>query len=75
MRKQTSLRKRKLIWGLALVSAGLIIIVAGLLLPSMVDISSFNPRLIPAAGVVLIGVGIAYLAQYATIRLDPQAAR
>lgn len=77
MRKQTSLGKSKLVWGLVLVAAGLILVVAGLLLPLLVPIDtlSFNPRLIPAAGVVLLGVGIANLVQYASIRLDPQAAR
>ena len=75
MRKATSLRKSKLMWGLALLAAGLLIIIVGLVLPRLVDISAFNPRLIPAAGVVLVGVGIAYLGQYATIRLDPEAGR
>ncbi len=75
MRKQTSLEKSKLFWGLALIGAGLMMVAAGLLLPRLVDTLSFNPRLIPAAGVVLIGVGFVQMSQYATIRLDPQAAR
>lgn len=64
-------------WGLALNAAGLIFVVAGLLLPLLVDVVmlGFNPRLIPAAGIVLLGAGIAYLVQYATIRLDPRAAQ
>jgi uncharacterized membrane protein len=75
MRKQTSLEKSKLFLGLALIATGLIVIAAGLLLPRLVDTLNFNPRLIPAAGVVLLGVGFAQLVQYATIRLVPQAAR
>lgn len=77
MSKQTSLGKSKLFLGLALIAAGLILVVAGLVLPLLiaVDTLSFNPRLIPAAGVVLLGVGLANLVQYASIRLDPQAAR
>lgn len=77
MRKQTSLGKGKLLWGLAMIAMGLILVVAGLLLPLLVDVGtpSFNPRLIPAAGVVLLGVGLGYLVQYASIRLNPQAAQ
>jgi hypothetical protein len=77
MLKQTNLGKSKLFWGVALIATGLILVVAGLLLPLLVpvDTLSFNPRLIPAAGVVLLGVGIASLVQYASIRLDPQTAR
>lgn len=77
MHKQTSLVKSKLFLGLALIAAGLILVAAGLLLPLLVQVDTlrFNPRLIPAAGVVLLGAGMAFLAQYATIRLDPQVAR
>lgn len=77
MSKQMSLVKSKLVLGLALLAAGLILVVAGLLLLRLVQVDTlgFNPRLIPAAGVVLLGVGMAFLAQYATTRLDPQAAR
>jgi hypothetical protein len=77
MHKQTSQEKSKLFWGLGLITAGLIVVAAGLLLPLLVpvDTLSFNPRLIPAAGVVLLGVGISFLVQYASIRLDPQTAR
>lgn len=77
MLKQTNLGKSKLFWGVALIAAGLSLVVAGLLLPLLIPVNtlSFNPRLIPAAGVVLLGVGIASLVQYASIRLDPQTAR
>lgn len=77
MHKQTSLGKNKLFWGVGLITTGLILVAAGLLLPLLVlvDTLSFNPKLIPAAGVVLLGIGIANLVQYASIRLDPQTAR
>lgn len=75
MRNQTSLIKGKLFLGVGLGAAGLILIIAGLLLPRFIGTPGFNPRLIPAAGVVLVGVGFAFLAQYATYRLDPQVGR
>jgi uncharacterized membrane protein len=75
MRNQTNLRKNKLLGGLALIAAGLILVAAGLVLPHFVNIVSFNPKLIPAAGVLLLGFGIANMAQYATIRIAPETAR
>ncbi|HZW05098.1 MAG TPA: hypothetical protein VFF68_14290, partial [Anaerolineaceae bacterium] len=77
MRKQTSLGKMKLFWGLALITAGLLFVIAGLLLPLLVDVDTlnFNPRLIPAAGVVLLGGGIGFLVQYASFHFDLKAAQ
>jgi uncharacterized membrane protein YidH (DUF202 family) len=75
MRNQNSWVKGKLYWGLALLAGGVVVGVVGLALPGMLGELAFNPRLIQGLGIFLIGVGIAMLVQYASVRRNPQAAR
>ncbi len=75
MSNQTNLMRTKVTWGLFYLAAGLIVAVAGVLLPLLLGDLGFNERIITAVGILLVGIGVANLVQYATMRRDPKAAR
>ena len=67
--------KRQMLIGWILLVSGLLVCVAGLLISRLGSGLSFNTRIITGIGILLIGIGIAYLVRYSTARRDPQVAR
>jgi ABC-type uncharacterized transport system permease subunit len=65
---------RQIQLGWALLVAGLVIAVVGILLPRLAGSLSFNPRIITGLGILLLGIGTAFLVRYGAARRDPQAA-
>ncbi len=60
--------------GWIILIAGLVLGLGGAILPRLVSGLAFNPRLITGLGILLLGVGIAFLVRYGAARQDPQAA-
>ncbi|RPI80663.1 MAG: hypothetical protein EHM41_22275 [Chloroflexi bacterium] len=61
--------------GWLFLASGLIVGVAGILLPWLVGDLPFNQRIITAVGILLCGCGVGYLMRYGAVRKDDQAAR
>jgi ABC-type uncharacterized transport system permease subunit len=66
---------RQLWLGRILLIIGLIVGVTGILLPRLVSGLPFNPRIITGLGILLLGIGVAYLVRYAAAGRDVQTAR
>lgn len=64
-----------LVWGLVSGGLGLGLTIAGFVLRVVPGSPVFLGRLVPAIGIVLIGLGIASLVQYAFMRRSPEARR
>jgi ABC-type uncharacterized transport system permease subunit len=75
MNKHVEWINRQLWLGRILLIAGLIVGVAGLLLPRLVNGLQFNPRIITGLGILLLGIGFAYLVRYGAAGRDVQVAR
>lgn len=74
MNKQVNWVKQQLLLGRVALAAGIVLSIAGLLLPRLAGSLPFNARIITGLGILLLGVGTAYLVRYSTARHDPQAA-
>lgn len=72
MRNQTNWAKGILTWGVVLAVLGIALAAAGLLLPDVAGKLGLNEKLIPAAGIVLLVLGLVSLLQYAFARSDPK---
>lgn len=59
--------------GWILLAAGLVVAVVGILLLLIADLP-FNGRIITGLGILLLGIGTAYLMRYSAARRDSQAA-
>ncbi len=60
--------------GWALLAAGLVFAVVGIILPLLIGSLPFNHRIITGLGILLLGIGVAFLVRYGSARRDPQAA-
>lgn len=65
---------RQLRTGWLLLAAGLVLVVVGLLLPRLLVNPGFNTRIITGLGILLTGVGAAYLSRYGIGRRNPEMA-
>ena len=61
--------------GWVFLAAGLVVALAGILLPRLAGDLPFNERIITGVGILLLGVGTSYLVRFRAIRQDAQAAR
>lgn len=75
MNNQTNWSKNILTWGLALVGLGIIVAVAGILLPGLVNGMSLPAGLVPGVSLFLMLLGIVSLGQYAFVRSHPKAGK
>lgn len=67
--------KRQMRLGWALIAAGFILGLTGILLRALIVDLPFNPRIVTGLGILLIGLGAASLMRYVVARRDPKAAR
>jgi ABC-type uncharacterized transport system permease subunit len=75
MNKHIEWISHKLWLGRIFLIAGLLVGVAGIALPRVISDLQFNARIITGLGILLLGIGIAYLVRYGAARRDVQAAR
>ncbi len=61
--------------GWIFLAAGLVVGLAGVLVQRLGAGLTFNPRIITGLGILLVGIGIAYLVRYWAAARDPQAAK
>jgi hypothetical protein len=66
---------RQMRLGWIFVAAGLLVGVFGIVLPRLTGEPGFNTRIITGLGILLLGVGAAYLLKYGAVRRDQQAAK
>jgi hypothetical protein len=66
---------RRIQLGWALLAAGLVVGISGILLRMMVGDLPFNARIITGIGILLIGLGISNIVRYRAALQDKQAAR
>ena len=65
---------RKVRWGWLSFAAALVVAAIGIALEWQVKPQSFNPKYVTSLGIIMFGVGIAYLQKYFPARRNPQAA-
>ena len=75
MNKHLEWINRQLWLGRILLIAGVIAGIAGILLSSLISGLQFNPKIITGLGILLVGMGIAYLVRYGAARRDIQTAK
>ncbi len=75
MNKHLEWINRQLWLGRILLIAGIIAGIAGILLSSLISGLQFNPKIITGLGILLVGMGIAYLVRYGAARRDIQTAK
>jgi hypothetical protein len=73
MDKQTNWAKNILTWVLVLMGLGVVVAIAGFILPYLVNGIAFPAGSVIGASIVLLMMGIAGLAQYIYVRLNPKA--
>ena len=73
MNKQTNWTKNILTWGLVLMGLGLVVAIAGFFLPSLGSSIVLPDGLVIGISIMLFVLGIAGLAQYAYVRMNPKA--
>ncbi len=66
---------RNLLLGRTLLAAGLVIGVAGVLLPYFLPDVQFNTRIVTGIGILMLGLGIVYLNRHNVLRRDTLSAR
>jgi len=75
MSNQMNWINRQIRLGWVFLAGGLVVAVAGILLPRLVGDLSIDERIITGVGILLLGIGTAYLTHYGAARRDSQAAR
>jgi hypothetical protein len=75
MDNSTKWLRGKMRTGWILLVGGLLVAVAGILVPRFVGNLPFRPQIFTALGVLLIGAGVAQIVPYAALKNDQPAAR